>query len=138
MKATELMIDDWVRISNSGLHKVNSIYLTDQFVHVQKSGNVDGDVEDVRPIPLTTKILKKNNFSRFRIWGRDEWRFSCGNVLIMFIKEGDKNIGGFHLTICVDGGDNQDLDFALDMRCYYVHQLQHAMRLANIEKEVVL
>ena len=133
------MIDDWVRISKSGLHKVNSIYLTGQFVHVQKSDNVDGDVEDVRPIPLTTKILKKNNFSRLRVANIDEWRFLCGNVLIsLSTTERDKDIGGFHLTICVDGGDNQDLAFALDMRCFYVHELQHAMRLANIEKEVVL
>lgn len=139
IKPTDLMLDDWVFIAGSKPFKINSIYLTDQFERVQETDDVDAKVESLQPIPLTAEILEQNDFSRCRVARIDEWRFLCGNVLIILsTTERDKNIGGFHLTICVDGGDNQELEFALDMRCFYVHQLQHAMRLANIEKEVEL
>lgn len=132
------MLDDWFFIAGSKPFKINSIYLTDQFEHIQETDDVDAKVESLQPIPLTGKILKKNGFKHINEMVLDIWRLVYTNTEIRLYTSKRKDIEGFHLTICVNDGDNPALSFTLDMRVYHVHQLQHAMRLANIEKEVEL
>ena len=90
----------------------------------KKYGRVDKlehDVEDesVEPIPLTEEILKKNGFL-----GNDygeiiigEWRImcDCSNVAILH---------------------NEHVDIDIPIR--YVHELQHALKLCRIDKEIEL
>ena len=90
----------------------------------KKYGRVDRlehDVEDesVEPIPLTEEILKKNGFL-----GNDygeiiigEWRIMCDylNVAILHNEH-----------VC------------LDIPIRFVHELQHALRLCKIDKEIEL
>ena len=91
---------------------------------MKKYGRVDRlehDVEDesVEPIPLTEEILKKNGFL-----GNDygeiiigEWRImcDCSNVAILH---------------------NEHVDIDTPIR--FVHELQHALRLCKIDKEIEL
>lgn len=87
------------------------------------------DPEDLQPIPLTPEILEKNNISEKRAEeiyvfydsdefcitpdinreGKERWMFYCGR-------------GEHDANICI----------------YFVHQLQHALSLCGIEKEIVL
>ena len=70
------------------------------------------------PIPLTPEILKKNGFSVN--YHEDDLCYaqSCGDVI------------GIHIY-----GTNGLME---EMYFKYVHELQHALRLCGIEKEIIL
>ena len=111
MKANELMIGDWV-IGYSG----------EPF----EIGIIDPDFlywDEIQPIPLTKDILEKNDWKRLTSpEGEDVFVLDLGTtVLWWFVKDKELVlIGGSHLKI------------------EYVHQLQHALRLCGIEKEIML
>lgn len=83
----------------------------------------DIEVEDVQPIPLTPEILEKNGF-----------RKGC-------------YVGGYYSPDCpfrvftkTEGacGFTTLFDDEIHFSCTFVHQLQHALRLCGIEKEIEL
>ena len=116
MKANELMIGDLV-IVNTYPEKVKLIGET-----LIKVWNRDNsiDVDDVSPIPLNADIVNQ---------------IHCHPKMAIFwddrrTKETGEN--WYELRICTDG------DTALNMEIRYVHELQHALRLLGIEKEIEL
>jgi len=120
MKAEELMIGDWVKISH--LNKIGKVYRIDR---ANGEGNgfaavIDGDYYEgnLEPIPLTTEILEKNGFSSNYAEDDLSYAESCGDII------------GIHIY-----GKNGLMD---EMYFKYVHQLQQALRLCGIEKEIVL
>lgn len=131
MKASELMIGDWAMSTHPAVPR--PIKVTEI-----GGGNVGykyGVIQlwFIEPIPITPEILEKNGFSgegyailkldddswmeyyyhehRLRKWweGVDEWQN--------------------HAKV---------KDITFQCHCYYVHELQHALRLAGVEKEVVV
>ena len=124
MKAEDLMIGDWVLVKEldfSNLTNVISEYqhqirLKD-FAEMYNAG----EYKKYEPIPLTTEILEKNGF--------------YNSVLIDDYKITD----GVHYNI-----DSKQILFGfeygtvLEIDCCYVHELQHALKLCKIKKEIVL
>jgi hypothetical protein len=124
MKAEDLMIGDWVLVKEldfSNLTNVISEYqhqirLKD-FAEMYNAG----EYKKYEPIPLTTEILEKNGF--------------YNSVLIDDYKIAD----GVHYNI-----DSKQILFGfeygtvLEIDCCYVHELQHALKLCKIKKEIVL
>ena len=134
MKANELMIGDWVYNKH---HKKN-ICITpyDFFTHGHLPSGRQyfiGDPEtisgrDLEPIPLTPEILEKNGFKKDE--KREEmyyWNWGIGNNCVSYDKE-----TGIVRIFHVFG----HLVFVLPLS--YVHELQHALRLCGIDKEIVL
>ena len=123
MKAEELMIGDWVYSSFADVPcKVISIdTIINGFTSVQVS-NVKWkkDIVSLSPIPITPEILEKNGFSDdYRNYDYNlSYAQSCGDIIGVAIY-------GRKAAI-------EDMDFK------YVHELQHALRLCGIEKEIVL
>ena len=124
IKISELSIGDWVQIGECGHHKGSIAkvwWLSRDSNHI---GLFDTCVfseceDDVLPIPLTPEILEKNGF----------------------VKEEDKD--GNKRYSLIEGCTKFSLGYArsvfqwifpIDVR--YVHQLQHALRLAGVEKEI--
>ncbi len=128
MKANELMARDWVM----PLKKLKGI--------PGKVVTIDGGTDicwidskyysclfrcsDVEGIPLTPEILEKNGFER---------DFEDGSLI--WVDEQDVTEVVWGGTILTIHGENGHLE--LDT-CMYVHELQHALRLCGIEKEIVL
>lgn len=76
------------------------------------------DYKEINPIPLTSEILEKNGFVQVGLMYRNP---------------------EFHITIRdVFGGDLFLSISVRDVQLKYVHELQHALRLCGIEKEIVL
>lgn len=129
MKANELMIGDWVQgfLPNTN-SKIVGI-LNDIQVAIYGGGAyIELDVDDLQPIPLTPEILEKNGFvksERFDVWKiieeHLEIRVSHWRVAIIFIDD--------------LGSDECEYSFP---RPKFVHELQHALRLCGIDKEIVL
>ena len=125
MKPEELMIGDWV--IRRGVPE-EPMWLSDMktiagIVYLDQDGRgVAEKFENIEPIPLTPKILEKNKFLED----------SNG---IFYLKENLK----FGLKKDIDYGywfvfrrDNEYI-----CTCDFVHELQHILKLQQIEKEIV-
>lgn len=138
MKGQEIMIGDFVCIANR-FAKVHDI---DKVIGVEF---IDGryDVfnpEEITPIPLTGDILEKNGF-KLRENCTSAWDWDKGEISIQVSGLPDV-FSRQTLTIytsggCVGAGFSTKRTLS-DLSIHYVHELQHALRLCGINKEIVL
>ena len=140
IKISELSIGDWINQKiNDGAYQV-------QWIEREKVGLIKytGTEEDgsirltavplsfIEPIPLTPEILEKNGFrklDRFNEYVIGEWDsnpFIAVRLAEKFVEP----------TILVKNGGTSAHLFG--SRGEYVHQLQNALRLAGVEKEIEL
>lgn len=136
MKANELMIGDWVHVEahrgfiaqnvkvetipdNDGDNKYGHHYgHIGTWLYGGDNDFRDVEAKHLQPIPLTPEILEKNGFSVDYCNNDLSYAQSCGDVI------------GIHIN-----GKNGLMD---EMYFKYVHELQHALRLCGIEKEIEL
>ena len=136
MKATELMIGDW-GLLDTNYSEENPMYTQPNYqpYRIQNGDCIDfacetnctGDADVYQPIPLTAKIMLNNEFEKFRIL-KDFYCIDGSKCLDTDCKEvaiWTRNIAG-------------DWEWFAIGECKYVHELQHALRLCGIEKEVEL
>ena len=124
MEAKDLRIGDWVCYRGTNI-KVTSLY--------DKGGSNEigwGDKEStwvngrtIEPIPLTPEILAKNGFKTLEFYS--ELVISNANEHTQIQWDGS------HLRCKKMGGGELELTC-----CKYVHQLQDAMRICCIDKEI--
>lgn len=137
MKATELMIGDWVFDNfHQAKARVNTLTRALLWVAVEEKDGFYDDkqlrYEDVKPIPITEEILRKNGWEcndedtmfAIRTWS-DGWlkllgADDCGYRIVV--------------TSDYDYEESNNTPFILQ----YVHELQHALRLRRIENEIEL
>lgn len=112
MKATNLMIGDWVSLSKGNWSESRQIELTDIEMIAES-------VYLAEPVPLTPEILEKNGF----YYDEDRKAYLMG--VIFRVKP--ERYGLFSFEIC-------GCPYPLDT----VHQLQHVLRICGIEKEIKL
>ena len=118
MKASELMIMDWVLLDGTPI-QVAGLHNRKVGVHKRRrsiycSWHSDGEF---RPIPLTEDILVKNGWRKESITIDGDYANWHGEIPICQ-EEDEFNYERIELT--------------------YVHQLQHLLRLCDIEKEIEL
>lgn len=155
MKANELMVGDWVRV-HAPYFKKNKAY---RVVEVREHGyngeataNIELPDEDdeasmtgefLLGIPITPEILEKNGFKKDDdgVWPKYVFVADiekCPQTIITFSFYG-KGVSAETLfrcwtkPKCCDGENNIHI---CDLK--YVHELQHALRLCGIEKEIEL
>lgn len=140
MKASELAIGDWVCVAGPVINgeerltpPMRVVAIGETWVQLlidPEAGDPDEyDIEDIRPIPLTGEMLWKN----FKEWEvqiglyRKGWKISIEyrNQMVYVSFRNSKQDRHFP-----DGKFNTSILF--------VHELQHALRLAGIEKEIEL
>lgn len=123
MKANELMIGDLVIIE--GYSRICAI--TEVGVYfVDRNGIGTTSFDRIEPIPLTAEILEKNGFVEEKYgWRKLNAANWCININIFNGKE--------RYALSVLGINSQ-----VTLHGYYVHELQHALRLCGIDKEIVL
>lgn len=131
MKVEDLMIGDWVYITEpDDFHGyIGKVVITNAetnyiAVRIPNMHLHDVFVEDLQPIPLTKEILDKNGFKEHRYYGYFIGQSNSGYYIYF-----DNN----YLSIHQSGYDI--IEFAW---CEYVHELQHALKLCEIKKEIVL
>lgn len=152
MKAHELMIGDWVHVEvhrgfNAQNVKVETIPDNDgdnEYGH--HYGHIgawleggDNDFRDVetrhlQPIPLTGEILAKNGLKE-RSWYW-EYRDNYCRVKVYIAPKIEIEGELFDeppILLQVDGAT-----FNLSIIIEYVHELQHALKLCGIEKEITI
>ena len=126
MKATELMIGDWV-LMDMNYSEEDPMYTKTNYqpykiqngedIGLACETNCIGDADVYQPIPLTPEILERNGI-----------RYQFG----MPWYQGGAD-GAFEFRYRSDDGSTQ-----VQVPIRYVHELQHALRLCAIEKEIVI
>lgn len=143
MNANELMLGDWVKYHGVPVRVVEISEKSVEFEYKYGSYDIDYPLK-LTPIPITPEILEKNGFiykdaahNNFRgVWVCNVGR--CNNVFIQFT---DKVAIEIHNELGrKDEKGRADLvSFCRDWcEVLFVHELQHALRLCGIEKEIVL
>lgn len=140
MKANELMIGDWVEvIFNDHLKYVQiaEIYQSSILTKESEFESEEVFIDNIRPIPLTPEILEKNGFEIYEQDFTSNIVYKFGSFDYIEYVEYPKyfNIGNKitykHFTRVIT-------HIHPLMRIRYVHELQHALRLCGIEKEITL
>ena len=122
MKAKDLMIGDWV-LQDDKPKKVDVIWGREVSLDdpEQEWGSIYTDKyheREIQPIPLTWEFME-NNFPE---------KPQEGEVAVGWWAEGD----GFEVELPYDSKYQMSFVF------YYVHEIQHALRLVGIDKEIKL
>ena len=115
MTQYELMIGDWV-LDGDNIAQVTSITCDGI---IETTFNETSNIEVIHPIPLTPEILEKNGWRCEYYGGRQEWWLDKTKFPIVRYSTSD--------TLHHNG-----------IVLKYVHELQHVLRLCNIDKKIVL
>jgi hypothetical protein len=141
MKATDLMIGDWVQAFPDQCRVDGIICLREEhtaeekwmaIVHLGGNKYERVNVDILEPIPLTEEILENNNFQskedpyshrKFFFLGKNEYN------LDVYFDNG---------TIILVEADYEPTVYAYMCDCKYVHELQHLLKGLEIEKEIII
>lgn len=146
MKPSELSIGDWVCAAGPVINgeerltppmRVVSVGETWACLRIdpEQGDPFEHDIDEIRPIPLTSEILLANGWNifkedRFRLEMRDAYAYGRlgASVDVEF-----RNDGMIFAFVGI-------WTYSVDMRLpvFYVHELQHVLRLAGIGKEIEL
>lgn len=131
MEAKDLMIGDWVY--NKNIDNPMQIYPTIFPQMFRRKPNASTEDYNIFPITLTPEILEKNGF----ILKPDGWLW-CKEKGI-----DDKNYIFIQFRKGCDEVRLVELNFVNKVlakyeQIHYVHELQHALRLCGIEKDIQL
>ena len=138
MKATELMVNDWVRIASYDIIDQVDCLLTEYAVTSHSDTYGQYEYKDIEPILLTGEILKSNGFELVEI-GDNGPSTPKANVNRYEKWECKTAFQTFYLSY-----DRRAKKYSLNafgnhiMNIVYVHELQNAMRVCGAEKEIEL
>lgn len=123
IKISELSIGDWVVLENLTFKVIG---INPPYVDLLGNGNrlrlSDIDNDNLSPIRLTPEILEKNRF-RLVVVNKNFNDWHDNNITIRKYYNEDN----YHLFVC-----GQKVAFKM----LFIHQLQHALRLAGVGKEI--
>lgn len=124
MKIEELSVGDWVMYRNREWQVCSLYQFTGEVGLWRNDSQICENVADLTPVPLTPEILEKNGCLHTA-----ENRILCdwfdGRITVRKYN----NREWYELFV----GSNQ-----MKFKLMFVHQLQRAMKLAGIEKEIIL
>lgn len=127
MKATDLMIGDWVACKKwkEKPFQITRINDSGRFVYGKTANSTIAPLiaEELEPIPLTAEILEKNGFE----YMYDE--YGCWLFGKIELRERESYNGLFEVEINIAKET---------IYIHYVHELQHALRLCRINKNIEL
>lgn len=133
MTANQLMIGDWVLQCELNVPvKVQSImchYADEDVYFYHEASEYISGVYKLEPIPLTKEILEKNSFLEV-----EAIEYPSHSVGISFLyRNTSEGLRIFVQNACTGGPT-----CTMIKTCKYVHEVQHMIKMCDIEKEIVL
>lgn len=133
LKATDLMVGDWVMNANGKPMQVKRIVFG-HFACAENGGaNCWEYNNNFKPIPLTPEILEKNGFENQGFRHHDEYDGINDRVVLSNYKDYMNSANEWYVRI-----DSEDYCSIARCELTYVHELQHILRLCKIDKEIVV
>ena len=135
MEKTDLMFGDWVIINRCDKDLLVQYAGFDIIAKLKVKGEFGYEyrpADKLKPIELTSEILEKN------ITGDKDGFYLCckamsGDIAIVQLSDGN-----FYLVARYYKDGQYIIVGGTEKRLRYVHELQHALRLFGIEKEIEL
>ena len=115
LSCKDIMVGDWVRIKIIQ-HNTKVTNIDANSVYTEAAFPIRYD--EIEPIPLTAEILEKNGFIK------ESREFQRNTFQYCVLTDG----------LWIDISEENYFEGKLE----FVHQLQHALRLCGIEKEIIL
>ena len=145
MKISELSIGDWVmnlyankpsrviglRTMFQDTYEIIAVSDDTQYMLIEDNK----ELHNFEPILLTPEILEKNGFDapKAKVWN-DSWYWSNRKDVALELRE---SFGLWYIEIVTkEQRSGLQSNRKLGIGLKYVHQLQHALRLAGVEKEI--
>ncbi len=132
LKISDLSVGDWAHhdLYESDM-RVVTIYGDTEWIEAEISSGrvVRCHLKHFTPIPITAEILEKNGFGKKTFTQDQLFRIVEPNGNMPFI--------GYRWDsrrVIIE----RDNDYMLRVKAEYIHQLQHALRLAGVDKEINL
>ena len=122
MKASELMLGDWVLDT-----RTKKTLRVNPFM-------AEMEVPEWEPIPITKELLEKNGFVRENLITSYNHYTGIDNRVCLtndFYSMNSRNMWTAHI-------DSEDYCTIAHCELTYVHELQHILRLYKIDKEIVV
>lgn len=146
MKANELMVGDWISYIEDGkpyFARVSEVYKSSVFTEDGYFEGREVEENEIIPVPITPRILEKNDIHETHtnqwVWERKPHTntdIMYQADVICFDKEFPRmENGGLHIGGFVHVASEHGMVYG---ECEYVHELQHALKLCRIEKEIKL
>ena len=143
LKISDLSVGDWVRTKDGNV--TVDIISPLEVVVMNDYGNLCAcKIEDIEPTPITAEILEKNEFTRrsgeFPIY---EYTTLLGKMLRKTVVSLNHP---YSYIVCKIEDTSKELhdtnritaSSSVDRNPIYIHDLQHALRLAGLDKEINL
>ena len=127
MKANELMIGDWVNYNGV----FNQIAPADFDLYHKEW------IETIKPIPLTAEILEKNGFENYE-FDNSIYDTYVGNNVRFGIQIKPWQFWCYYSYPTPEGEENDEFFRISFEEKPFVHQLQHVLRLCEVNKEIIL
>ena len=157
LKISDFSVGDWIGIDQAELNIPSDDLATAYIEKLRKPIRIKGISEDsdmvlagietidgwgsimlnceyLKPIPITAEVLEENGWlpPRAEVAGDSWWWTNKEDTAI----EASEYQGEWRLT--VNEQKEIQYNYRLGLGLKYVHQLQHALRLAGVEKEINL
>lgn len=133
LKITDIAVGDWVCDKNGNSAKILGIenWSDGYMLNIRRCGVDVGMVPlaSAHPIPITPEILEKNGFVR-----RDTYIWSNPKMRCAAYRFGHKY---WDIRVTYRARDYRPTRINIE-NVVYVHELQHAIRLARIKKTIEL
>lgn len=136
LQAKDLMIGDWIMFPNS-IEKIQEV------AYVEGKGYCASfaasatlfpiPIDKLEPIPLTKEILENNGFV-----GDGYAHLFIDDTTHLQYYYHEHRLRKYYYGIDEYDNHREVKDITFQCHCYYVHELQHALKLCGIEKEVQL
>lgn len=140
LKISDLSVGDWVEIDHEDygwkpaqLNVCGDIGVGAYFKDVDPDEEYDCTLCQLRPIPITAEILEKNGLFRHERDADNPELIALSNHFIMARTYTD--VDWWRVLIYDEELPSEELFNGI---IYSVHQLQHALRLAGVDKEINL
>lgn len=134
LKISDLSVGDWVRYGGRD-YQVKSIH--GDFNHVTLIGNKeqrDESIYAIQPILITAEILEKNGWSADGMYAF----LRIDEHLHLEYYYHEHRLRKYYCGVDEWQNHAKVTDITFAVHCYSVHQLQNALRLAGVDKEINL
>ena len=136
LKISDLSVGDWVEIDHEDfgwrpaqINVCGDIGIGAYFKDIDPEEEYDCVLSQARPIPITAEILEKNGFESTT--KPNVFTLTHGELQLYVSKELD----GWYMSFV---NFMERLCILQVIRKSYIHELQHALRLAGVDKEINL
>ena len=126
LKISDISVGDWVGYNGKSYRTVIVDALDQTATIFGNDEQGDIHIDQLAPIPITAEILEKNGWG-MRTFGHSTCE--CNGTYVGVVN----TTRDYGVSVIDDDGIRMGVDYLL-----YVHQLQHALRLAGVEKEINL